>query len=134
MLALSGCRVKVEDLPLLLDPHVCELTALQQIDSEKERLIRKAFPDGKVTCPFYLLVKICDAENRGTIRIALYTPAGKRLRNALFHFGKTGEYYHHITCFERFQNLPPGTYRVAVFVNDRLRDERPMKIFAPDPG
>ena len=131
---MAGCRVKVEDLPLLLDPHVCELTALQRIDSEKERLIRKTFHGGKVTSPFYLLVKICDAENRGTIRIALYTTEGKRLRNVLFHFGETGKFYQHITCFERFRNIPPGTYRVTVFVNEHLRDERSLKIFAPDPG
>lgn len=81
-----------------------------------------------MTSPFFLLVKICDVENRGTVRVALYTKAGERVRDVSFSFGAEGKFYQYITCYERFTQVPAGTYRIAVFVNQHLRDERPLKV------
>ncbi len=125
----AGCRVRVKDLPLLEFPHVCELTALREVTNGKERLQQKDFADGRVRVPFYILARICEVEGAGTVRIRLFDENGERSRDSDFHFGEPGRYYTHIICYERYPDLKPGTYRVAVFLNERLLDERPIEVF-----
>jgi len=129
-LVTGGCRVRIQDLPLLEDPHVCEITALREIIAGENHLVRKEFANGRVSAPFYLLVRICDVEGAGTARISLYKEEGERLHDTFFPFGETGFFYSHIICYQRLTSLAPGRYRVAVFLNDQLLDERPLQVFS----
>ena len=122
----------MEDLPLLTTPHVCELAAFQRITADQDRLDREEFKNGRVQSPFYLLVRICDVEGAGTVRLALYNERGERVKQSPFAFGKENLYYSHIICFEHYGDLAPGTYRVAVFLNDHILDERPLRIHPRD--
>ncbi|MBN1197369.1 MAG: hypothetical protein JXA62_08180 [Candidatus Aminicenantes bacterium] len=131
-LLTSGCRVRIQDLPLLEDPHVCELTALQEIRADEYHLDRKEFANGRVRTPFYLLVRICDVEGAGKARISVYREGGQLLHESVFPFGEPGRYYSHIICYERHTSLVPGTYRVVVFLNGHLLDERPLRVFPAD--
>jgi len=131
---LGGCRVRVEDLPLLVDPHVCELVALRDISVNGDRLNRRGFTDGRVRAPFYLLVRVCDVEGEGKARIALYDQAGVRRHESTFEFGEKDRFYSHVIFYERHADIPAGTYRVAVLINGRVLDERPLRIYPVDPG
>ena len=123
----------MEDLPLLTTPHVCELAALRRITTDRDKLTREEFNDGRVRPPFYLLARICDVEGAGTVRLAIYNEGGERVGESSFDFGEEDLYYSHIICFEHYGDIPAGTYRVAVFLNGHILDERPLRIHSPDP-
>jgi hypothetical protein len=66
-------------------------------------------------------------EDSGTVQIRFY-PATQNKEKAEpvklvekeFYFGQSGKYYEYIIFFDQVEGLSPGSYRYAIFCNNKL--------------
>ena len=84
--------------------------------------------------PFYFLLEIKEIENSGELTVNFYDKDGKRVQQKTFVFGAAGQYYEYILFFDKVENLAPGKYRCAVFLNNTLIYEDGIAVDSPETG
>lgn len=138
LLLLTGCGVKVSQLPNLQYPYVSEMEFLKEVKNVGGRAKKKRFKHDRIQSPFYFFLKIKEIENSGTVSVSFYpwwSPVsgktkqakktakdqpGQRLVEKKFQFGQAGKYYEYIIFFDQVEILKPGKYRYAIFINQQL--------------
>ncbi|MCP5049481.1 MAG: hypothetical protein GY940_20085 [bacterium] len=131
---LSGCGIKMAQLPAIEYPYVAEIEFLKEVKNIDGKAKKKRFKQNRITSPFYFFLKIKEIENNGTVRVAFYG-TGNTSDNTLaaekqFNFGQPGKYYEHIIFFDQVKGLKEGKYRYAIFYNDRLIYEDKIEILS----
>ncbi len=116
----ASCRIKPEQLPFLAHPYLYKIEFLKHVENDNDKAKKEYFKDGVVRVPFYFLLTVKELEDEGAIRVRFYNEDKKRVAERAFYYGEPGKYYEYIICFERVENILPGSYRYAVFYNDGL--------------
>ena len=113
----------MDQLPVINYPYVSEVEFLKEVRNVNGKAKKKRFKQGRITSPFYFLLKIKEVENDGTLAVVFYRQdeaKNKKAAEKVFHFGKAGKYYEYIIFFDRVEGLKEGKHRYAVFFNGRL--------------
>ncbi|MCP4215362.1 MAG: hypothetical protein GY765_11940, partial [bacterium] len=69
---LSGCGVKALNLPQVSYPYTAEMEFLKEVRNVQGKVKKKKFKRGRISSPFYFLLKIKEIENDGTIAVRFY--------------------------------------------------------------
>lgn len=127
LLLTAACGVRVRDLPFREYPVVTEFACLADIEERGDELIKKGF-SGTPFFPLFLCFKLNEVEGAGSLRLLLYDDAGKLVRQKVFNYGQPGTFYEHITVYQRYDDLPDGTYTVVIFWGQELVFRRRLQV------
>jgi hypothetical protein len=136
---LSGCGIKIEQLPAIEYPYMAEIEFLKEVKNVNGKARKKRFKQDRVIGSFYFYLKIKEIENSGTVKVYFYSSRnqgkGQKLSESKevekkFRFGQTGKYYEYIIFFDRVEGLKAGKHQYAIFINDTLLYEGRLEIYS----
>lgn len=115
-------------LPYLEHPYVAKIEFYENVENRDGKLEKTGFKKGRIISPFYFVLEVKELENSGELAVNFYDKEGKRVNRKAFGFGEDGQYYEYILFFDKVENLAPGNYRYAVFLNNKLIYENRIDI------
>lgn len=128
-------------MPLIGAPYLAEVEFLREVRAVDDTVEKTHFPNNIITSPFFFLLKIRELENNGAITVRFYSlgknimtdgaPLGELAAERTFTFGEKGKYYEYVLFFDQIRDLPPGTYRYAVLLDEQLLMDNYIAISAP---
>ncbi len=59
-------------MPQISHPYMAEMEFFKEVRNVEGKPKTKIFPDGRVTSPFYFLLKLKELENNGTVKVRFY--------------------------------------------------------------
>jgi hypothetical protein len=127
LLITQGCGVRVRDLPFREYPVVTDFACLAGVEEREEDLILSHFPKTP-SFPMFLYFRLNDVEGQGNLRLLLYDEQGEQVRQNLFSYGKPEIFYEHITVYQRYADLPEGSYTVAIFWGEELVFRKALRV------
>jgi hypothetical protein len=129
--SLTGCSVKVAQLPVLSHPYVAEVEFLKEVTNVNGKAKKQQFDNNRITSPFYFFLKVKEIENNGTLAMIFYEDSkksSKKVAEKTFLFGESGKYYEYIMFFDQVEGLTPGKYRYVIFLNQHLLYEGQLQV------